>query len=309
MKTQPHKLLVLLLFLAFTAFNGFAQNDKKQKQQTKENITNLVTVEEDHDKTAVKFPGGHLEVRDASDTVTTITLGHKRFDVIDDYNRTRIRMARLPHEKFKGHWAGIDMGFNGLMTSDFSTNLPSDAQFMDLNFGKSINFSINFLQYNIGLQRHKNNIGMVIGAGWTFYNYRTDNQYILTRDENGNTNGFPTDRSVKKNKLATNFFNFPLLFEFQIPTNNGHRFFISAGGYCGFLKKAHSKVVYNDNGSKSKDKHKGNLNVQPFQYGTMVRMGYRWVKLYATYNFSSLYMEDKGPELYPFTIGLTLLSF
>ncbi len=281
------------------------------KTVAQENVKNLVEVNEDTEKTTVKFPGGNIEVNNYSDTITKITLGHRRFEVIENYNHTRIRMVRVPREKFKGHFAGVDLGFNGYMASGFTTSLPPEDQFMDLNFSKSMTVSLNFLQYSIPFQRNRNTIGAVIGAGWTFSNYRTDSKYIIELDDNGNTIGRPEeDRTVTKNKLSTSFINIPLLFEFQIPTNNDkQRFFISAGGYTGFLVKAHTKVVYDDSGTKTKQKYKGNLNVSPVQYGAMVRLGYSWIKLYATYNFSTLYMKNKGPELYPYSIGLTLTNF
>ena len=298
---------LLAVFSQIFSSNVFSQEDKKKSVH----VRDLVTVDEDAEHTNVKFPGGNVEVNNFSDTITRITIGHNRFEVIEGPNKTRIRMVRVPREKFKGHWMGVDLGFNGFMAPGFTTDLPPEDEFMNLHASKSLTVSLNFLQYSIPFQKHKNTIGAVIGAGWTFYNYRTDKNYIIGLDENGNTIGRPEEeRTVKKNKLATNFFNFPLLFEFQIPTNHdAHRFFISGGGYVGFLVKAHTKVVYDDNGTKTKDKYKGNLNVRPVQYGVMVRLGYRWIKFYASYNFSSLYMVNKGPELYPYTIGLTLVSF
>ncbi len=300
-------LLVALLYIHIVTFKTLAQENNKSTEKVK----NLVEVNEDTDRTTVNFPRGNIEVNNYSDTITKITLGHRRFEVIENYNKTRLRMVRVPREKFKGHLAGVDLGFNGYMASGFTTSLPSEDQFMDLNFSKSMSVSLNFLQYSIPFQRNRNTIGVVIGAGWTFNNYRTDSKYIIELDDNGNTIGRPEeDRTVTKNKLTTSFINIPLLFEFQIPTNNDrNRFFISAGGYTGFLVKAHTKVVYNDSGIRTKQKYKGNLNVSPVQYGAMVRLGYSWIKLYATYNFSTLYMKNKGPELYPYSIGLTLINF
>ena len=300
-------ILLALIYIQIVSVEILSQ----EKTKSTERVRNLVEVNEDTDRTTVKFPGGVVEVNNYSDTITKITLGHKRFEVIEGSHKTRVRMVRVPRKKFKGHWTGLDLGFNGYMSSGFSTSLPPDDQFMNLNYSKSATVGLNFLQYSIPFQRNRNTIGAVIGAGWTFHNYRTDSKYIIELDDDGNTIGRPEeDRSITKNKLATSFLNFPFLFEFQIPTNRDkHRFFISAGGYGGFLIKAHTKVVYNDSGTKIKVKNKGNLNVSPFQYGAMVRLGYRWIKLYATYNFSTLYMKDKGPELYPYSIGLTLFNF
>ncbi len=280
-------------------------------QETK--TKSIVTVEESRGKSIVTAPGVKVEVDEFNDTITKITIGTRRFEIIEDYNRARVRMVRVPREKFKGHWAGCDLGFNGYLTSDFSTDLPPEDIFMDLNGSKSVMFSINFLQYNIGLQRHKNNLGLVLGAGWTFYNYRTDQPYTFERDpDTGMTIGVPVppERDVEKNKITSSFINIPLLLEWQIPSSEPfHRFYISAGPYCGFKLGSHTKLVYEENGNRVKDKGHSDINLTPFQYGAMVRFGYRFINLYASYNFSTLYTENRGPELYPFTVGLSLIQF
>ncbi|MCU4166204.1 outer membrane beta-barrel protein [Carboxylicivirga caseinilyticus] len=278
-----------------------------------ESVTKIVTVTEDGMRTEVVVPGIKVEVDEFNDTITKITMGRKRFEVIDDHNRARLRMVRLPIEKFKGHWAGIDIGFNGYVTSDFSTGLPASANFMDLNQGKAVTFSINFLQYNIALQRNKNNLGLVMGSGISWYNYRTDSPYYFQKNPVTNdTEGIPVPDgiSVSKNKIESTFINFPLLLEWQLPSSNdANRFFISAGPYAGFRLWGRTKMVYHEGGSRQKEKSKQDINVNPFQYGVMVRLGYRFIKLYGSYNFSTFYSTNKGPELYPYTVGITLLSF
>jgi len=306
--THLSKIVILLFITISFSISGLAQNTKK-----KVSAASIVTVEEDYEKSVVKAPGVKVEVSHYSDTITKITIGSRRFEIIDDYNRSRVRVVRVPRDKFKGHWAGCDIGFNGYVNSSFSTDLAPADRFTDLNASKSVTFSINFLQYNIGLQRHKNNIGMVVGAGWTFYNYRTDQGYTFQRDpESGKTVGVPVPdgRNVEKNKITTSFINIPLLFELQVPSSEPiDRFYISAGPYCGFKIGGHTKLVYNENGDRVKDKGRDDINLNPFQYGAMVRIGYRFINLYASYNFSTFYTDNRGPELYPFTIGVSLVQF
>ncbi len=305
-------ILTTILFLAFCTFSSHAQRDRNRTKK-ESTSTRVVTIIEDGHKTEVIVPGVKVEVDEHNDTITKVTIGRRRIEVIEDHNRSRVRMVRLPIDRFKGHWAGFELGFNGYMGSNFSTSLPQDANFMDLNHGKSVTVGINFLQYNIGLQRYKNNLGLVIGSGLTWYNYRTDKPYYFERDpETGATIGIPVEeeRSVTKNKIMSAFLNIPLLIELQLPAaNDKNRFFISAGPYAGFRLWGHTKMVYHENGSRNKSKSRKDININPFQYGVMVRMGYRFIKLYGTYNFSTLYTNNKGPELHPYTIGLTLISF
>jgi hypothetical protein len=287
--------VVITLSISLTALS--------QQNQT------LILVDENHDKTEIKMPGIKIEVNELEDTVSIITLGHKRFEFIDDDNNVKVRMTRVPREKFKGHYAGLTLGFNNYVTSDFSTNLPDEYNFMELNSGKSINVGINFMQYSIGLQKSNNNFGLVTGMGLNFSNYRFDSQNILMKDPaTGMTTFYVTDKTVTKNKLATTYINIPVLLELQLPAKGDHRFFINAGGFCGFNLDAHTKVVYDIEGIKSKQKSHANLNVRPFQYGLTTNFGYRFLKLYASYNLTTLFEDQQGPELYPFTVGLTLLN-
>ncbi|WP_282038123.1 outer membrane beta-barrel protein [Saccharicrinis aurantiacus] len=275
--------------------------------QEKSNKTNIVIIDDNNETVVLGVSKAKVEVNNENDTITKITLGHKRFDIIEGDDKTKVNMVHLPREKFKGHYAGVQLGFCSYFGPDFSNTMPEGGAFMEPNKGKSMAFSINFLQYNIGLQKHKKNIGLVTGMGWTVYNYRTDNQYKIMRNESGITVGEPIAEKVTKNKIVSNYINIPLLLEAQIPSStNRSTAFISAGVYGGFKIGSHTKTVTEGN---NKSKSKENINLNPIQYGAMVQLGYKFIKLYATYNFSSLYEKNKGPELYPYSIGLTLVNF
>ena len=36
------------------------------------------------------------------------------------------------------------------------------------------------------------------------------------------------------------------------------------------------------------------------------RIGWGWVNVFATYSLTTLFKTDRGPELYPFSVGLTI---
>lgn len=297
-------ILTMLLIPVFTM-------GQKDTTTIVERAKDIVRVEENNNQTNVKFPGGSVVVNHFGDTVTSVTIGHKRFEILEDSNHrsTRIRMVHVPRERFKGHWAGVDLGLNNFFSKPFNSELPDDARFMDLNTGKSVAVGLNLLQYNIGLQKNHHTIGLVTGMGLTFNNYRLDSQNILTRDEQGNTSYVVTDRIVKKNKLATTFLTVPLLLEFQIPTSSGYPVFINGGLYSGFKLGSHTKMVYSDNNGKEKEKSRSDLNINSFKYGATIRAGYRFVKLYASCDLSRLFQAGQGPELYPWNIGVMLVAF
>jgi hypothetical protein len=313
MKTtiRPMQKIMLVLITLFVMTNITAQQENgKKNKETK--VKDIAVVKETHSKTHVSFPGGTLEVmKTPSDTITKITLGQRRYEILDESTEgiTRIRMVHAPRDYFKGHWAGVDLGLTNFFSAPFDSELPEENIFMDLNTTKSISISINFLQYNIDLRKRSNNFGLVTGMGITFNNYRLDSQYALTRDENGHTSYVETERLIKKNKLATTFLTVPLLLELQVPTQKNASFFISGGLYSAFKLGSHTKLVYNDNLGNEKEKSRSDLNVNSFKYGATIRGGYRFVKLYANYDLSQLFQAGQGPELYPWTVGLTLINF
>ncbi len=298
---------ILITALLILSPKVYAQEDTIQ---TKERIKNIVTVEEGIHQTRVSFPGGNVEVSSFNDTVTKISIGRRRYEIIEKPgSHTRIQVVRKPLNEFKGHWSGFDLGLTNFFSTPFDSNLPDEDAWMDLNGGKSVVVGMNLLQYNIGLQQHRHNFGIVTGAGWTINNYRLDSPNIIRRGEDGQTTYQETDRTVEKNKLVTSFLTVPLLLELQLPSHtDGNDFFISAGFYGSFRLGSHTKVVFNDNG-REKEKWREDLNLNAFKYGAMVRTGYRWIRLYAKCDLTPMFEAGRGPELYPWSVGLTLLQF
>ena len=114
------------------------------------------------------------------------------------------------------------------------------------------------------------------------------------------------ENNYKKSKLTASYLTLPLMLEFQFPVNdNTNTMFLSAGMVGALNLGSHTKVK-NDH---SKDKDHGSFNINPFKYSAIARIGLRDISFYATYSFSSLFKEDKGPELFPFTIGISLVNF
>ena len=269
--------------------------------------------------TNVKVRGfAEVDVQDDQDT-TKIRIGRKQINIIDGWHGTRIRIDKVrawdPDTKsykkptFRGHWAGFEMGINALADSDYS-NYPENKDFMDLNLVKSIAVNLNFLQYNISLQKNKTNIGLVTGMGLEWNNYRFD-QDITLQEIDGviYPKTINEEWSVKKSKLTSLYLTIPLLVEFQIPVKNDHKIHMSAGLVGGLRLGTHTKIKYKKNGNSHKDKDRDDYNLQAFRYSAQVRLGYRAINLFATYGMTDLFRNNKGPELTPYTIGLTLIRF
>lgn len=221
------------------------------------------------------------------------------WDDEDDDKKDRKRNRR----RFTPHWSGIEIGMNNFMTADYSTSLPASINYMDLNTGKSYNFNINFAQLGMGLTRR---IGFVTGLGFEFNNYYFDGNNNIMKDENGVVIEYDATLDgivLDKSKFSTTYFTVPLLLEIQVPVTS-YRTINIAGGVIGGAKLcSRTKMVYYDNG-KEKIKEKDDYSLNILRYGPTVRVGYESFQLFATYYMNGLFQENKGPEVYPFQVGV-----
>ncbi|PKP39600.1 MAG: hypothetical protein CVT98_01195 [Bacteroidetes bacterium HGW-Bacteroidetes-15] len=279
------------------------------------------------ESTSLKVAEKPDTIKSSSSDTTTIRFGKRKVIVIEKDGSTSIEIPErseaygfesdddkdFTYKKkpsFKGHWAGFEWGFNGFMDPNHSINMKDDLKFMELRQGRSWNINLNIMQYSLGFGTDK--IGLVTGLGFEFNDYHFRNQTsIKVSDGITVVDSFYIDNNlnVTKTKLSTSHLTVPLLLEFQIPTSNDrHRIFFSTGVIGGVRLGTHTKVLYEGAG-KGEDKKRGDYNLSAFRYAVTARVGYRGLKLFANYYPTPLFEKEKGPEVYPFSIGLILLSF
>jgi len=277
---------------------------------------NMVTVVEGGDKrTDVKIGNNTINIQDGGrgDTVK-VRVGHKALVIAEGKHGSDIKLNDLDDQeyeswtgrpsRFKGHWAAVEMGVNSFAKVDYKGYTPD--YFMDLNQNKSFEVGINVLRYSIGLQKDKRNVGLVTGLGLTFNDYRFSNPYTIEIVDGKVRSKLIEGTGLSKTKLSTSYLTVPLMLEFQIPVSGNNKKLYFSGGVIGGLKVgSHTKVKID--GSKSKDR--GDFNINPFRYGATARFGYKGINLFGTYYFSTFFKDSRGPEMYPFTIGIGLMNW
>jgi hypothetical protein len=214
-------------------------------------------------------------------------------------------------EEFKGHWAGVDFGFNSFAHTDYSSYPTADANFLANNWLKSNILNINLLQYSLGIQKTRTTIGLVTGVGLSIQSFRLDNNTTITLDENRMI--IPDYHYLdpnQKSKLSMVYLDVPLLLEFQVPIRNkANRMYLSAGVVAMKRLESHTKFKFRNEGKREKLKSPGDYSLRDYKIGSTVRVGYRWLNLFATYDLVSMFEDRRGPVLYPFTFGFKLLTF
>ena len=213
-------------------------------------------------------------------------------------------------EKFSGHWSGIYFGFNGLANADYSMYSSEDAGFLDINLWRSTVMNLNLVQFSKGLQRTRNTIGVVTGLGLEVQTYFLDrNTSIEKREDRIEPVQLYYD-SNQKSKLSSFYLSIPFLVEFQIPVNNyGNRLYFSTGVVANKRLSTHTKVKYHKDNKKEKLKTPDDFYLNDIRFSGIVKIGYRWINLYATYDLQQLFQDGRGPEVYPFSFGIALISF
>jgi len=281
---------------------------------TKENIDSTVVIVSD-DEEGVSINMDEVVKEEKRDT-TKIKLGDKNINIIEDDEGTSVEIRdtekkkdddkkAMKKKKFKGHWTGFELGLNNFFDSDFSMSRPSEYSWMDLNTGKSWNVNLNFYQTSFGLIG--NRFGLVTGIGFELNNYHFDGDNSIQEIDGVIEEEPLTDLSLNKSKLTTTFLNVPLLLELQIgPEKRKKRIHLTGGVIGGLKLGSHTKIVYRDEGKKKKLKDRDDYNINPLRYGFTLRVGYSNAQIYGTYYPTPFFEKNKGPELYPFNVGLSL---
>lgn len=285
---MKHFIIILLAVAAFS-INLKAQESSSDAKSVGKNQELVIT------KDTVKLSGN-------KDT-TIVRIGKNDVKVITHGNNTEILLGKnktKKHhgEKFEGHWQGLDLGFNGFDNADYS--MYEVADFMSVNQGKSHEVGLNLWNLNIGV--YKSYIGLVSGLGFTFNDYKFENPYTIVKSTDRIEPVALSYDDLSKTKLSVAYLNVPLLLEFQIPVNqNAGRLYINAGILGSVKLGSHTKVKHGG----SKDKDYSGLNINSFKYDATARIGYQGIGLYAKYSMNSLFQNGKGPDLTPFTIGIS----
>lgn len=282
-------------------------------------IEDIETDDNDDDAT-VNLDNGTWNINENDDSVTVILNDKKIVVVTDDSVRVNIGQRDIvidddgvkikkhaKNPKFNGHWAGFSLSVNGLLNQDHNIDFPYGAPYLDLNYNKSTGVNINFFEQNVNL--YKQHLGLVTGLGVTWNNYRFADNVILS-DDNGKFGGgyaIPQgDYNYQKSKLMVASLKIPLLLEYQTNSKMKANSFHISGGVLGSVRMwSHTKNEVN--GTKTKDK--GDFYINPFMLQGMATIGWGVINLYGTYSFTQMFRHNKGPEAYPFEVGITLVGF
>ncbi len=223
------------------------------------------------------------------------------------------------------YWSGLDLGVNTLLGPDHDADLSGDAEFLEINNARSRFFAINFMERKLEFGTH--HAGLMTGLGVEFTSYHFRNNVLLRYDADS-VFALDVERpEFRKNKLRQIGLRLPLMLEFNtkrapLPTEEE----LLAGKIRGYSRKGNVHLAAGvigswyfdtmykqryrgETGRMRTDKDTGDYHLLPYQLAASVRVGFGALNLFAEYSLTPLFREDRGPEVIPFNVGLTIIGF
>jgi hypothetical protein len=303
-------LLAVLVVLLF-APASFAQDDD--------------TMKSDSHKEHKDFMMKNMKVEQHGDDTTVIIIHHGHHK---DMGKCPFMFRK---GKYNGHWAGVDLGWNGYVNPDFNMNFPANQKYLDLNTSRSMTVNLNPIELNLNIA--KNHFGLTSGLGLTFNNYYFSNSTLLVHDSGALVAYHLVDQNwnkadMKVNKLSELWITLPVIFEYQ--TNSGikwNSFHLSLGVVGGVRVCAYTKQKFysryttyylvDDDGKYAGSVYVDNkftrtysqYHLNPFKLDATVRIGWSFLNFFANYSVTPMFQKNQGPELYPWAMGITLCGW
>jgi hypothetical protein len=198
----------------------------------------------------------------------------------------------------------LDFGYNRLDKSNMFTGTTHESA---SDFPKLRNSASNsFAMYAIFGRKISNSFSIMSGLGINWVNYKFSKEVTIRE-----INDVATQVSIesvlnsfsymKKSKLTGSYLEIPLLLRIHF-----HKFFIAAGVTGGLNIGSHTKVVFVDTHGRKQTYKDYDIHLATFRYGYALRAGFRHFSLFTNYYVSPLFAKDEGPQVYPFSIGLSL---
>lgn len=244
---------------------------------------------------------------------TNISLGDKRILIIDA-NPKSDTLTVEPKDTVKEYKSevslviGLDAGVNLLRNADGSLTMDSTSNWLELNNGRSLAWRMQVLAANFPI--YKNYIKIKTGLGFAWNGYGLKNDVTMQTRDSSAVYATVVDSAISytKNKFRASYMTVPLLLELNSDKDE-REFHLSVGAIGGWNMGSLIRQKWQDGDHDMDYKHKGDFNVNPFTLDATARIGYKNFTLFAIYGLTPLFEKNKGPEVYPVTVGLQIIPW
>jgi len=210
--------------------------------------------------------------------------------------------SQVVNEKTKKK-ISIGVGLN----TDIMMKMPSGIKAWAINRGVNV-----FGTYNIPFG--KSNFSFAIGVGLSSHNI-FGNFIVNSTSDSTWLLKIPDSVNYKRSKITLAYGEIPIEFRFKSKSKVS----VGVGFKAGILISSSSKYIgdgpivttnYTLNATgKQRAKFWKIENLEQFTYGPTLRVGYKWFNVTGYYMLSHLFVNNRGPEMYPISVGFILMPF
>lgn len=233
---------------------------------------------------------------------------------------TDIQAQMLSESAKRKFTVGVDVFTDVWLVNTGDAFVPSDYSNRTINQGANV-----FFMYNVPFKPESLS-GFSIGLAIRNQNSYSNSVIINIKDTDIKFRVIEDlphpDRNInldyQRSKINMTYLDLPAEVKFR--TDGGFK--VGIGLKVGYLIDSKQKYVgewpvafgfenedetveYN----KVKDKQKGINQLEKWTYGATLRIGYKWVSLFGYYQFNKIFVSDRGPEMQPISVGLTITPF
>ncbi len=200
--------------------------------------------------------------------------------------------------------------------NDLWQDVPSDIDLRTINQGVGFYAMLN-------RPIAKTDFSIALGIGVSSHNFYSDAIPILSRNSanlpDGNTifetlgNYYNKPVAYSINKLNLTYIEIPVELKYKTIAERNKRFRISVGFKIGYNISNHTKYRGEDVIEMTSEQvviKKSNIrNINDWNYGIIGRIGYGRFNIMTYYSLAKIFDKDKGPQIFPISIGLTITPF
>lgn len=172
-------------------------------------------------------------------------------------------------------------------------------------FSRSVATYINY-DFLLG-KKETSHVSFAIGIGVSSQNFSLKNTRA-SLNENATSILFDSiDANYKSAKLRATYLEAPLELRFfgnKINRNRGFK--LAAGVKIGYLLSTRSKYKHNVEGNWVTMKEGNSRYTNQWKFAPTVRIGWGNFSVFGSYNLTSLFKDTYGPEVYPYSVGISI---
>lgn len=205
--------------------------------------------------------------------------------------------------KFKGHLAGIDIGYAKVNNSTFLDRNVTNKGLYEM--------SLNIFFYDRKFPIYKEYVGITTGIGLSDLNVQIINNQDIYRNQDSVWVQKNQSKTYDHNVLDVGFISIPVMLELNSHQNPRKTFFILAGLTGGVkIYSLYQKITSHsavENNTNKINYPTGNIGLNYFKLDASLRMGYKFFGFYANYSLTPLFNSHLTRAVYPLSFGFSFV--